>query len=183
MLIPPGRDAQLAPRPSAVLEERHRNIHSIRDLGRREWHRRSGYSKRSMVENTMYRYKTIIGRSMKSRTFHRQRIEVQLASKILNTMTLLGMPDSYRIAESPLGDGGSVLISESCTSASKRKNRTLPCLGRFPSCDPWRGRSRNLDSQDGCDHQVGPRPIAQFGRNLKLGPVSFQGGRSDLGLQ
>ena len=36
MLIPTGRDAQLALRPSAALEERNRNIHSIRELGRRE---------------------------------------------------------------------------------------------------------------------------------------------------
>jgi len=98
VLIPPGRDAQLAPRPSAALEERNRNILSIRDLGRREWHTRSGYSTRSLVENTMYRYKTIIGRRMRSRTFDRQLVEVQLASKILNTMTRLGMPDSYRVA-------------------------------------------------------------------------------------
>ncbi len=55
-----------------------------------------GYSKRSMVDNTMYRYKTLIGRSMRSRTLDGQRIEVHLASKILNTMTLLGMPDSYK---------------------------------------------------------------------------------------
>ena len=98
MLIPPGRDAQLSPRPSAALRERNRNIRSIRELGRREWHTSSGYSKRSLVGNTMYRYKTIIGRSMRSRTFDGQRVEVQLASKILNTMTQLGMPDSYRVA-------------------------------------------------------------------------------------
>ena len=98
MLIPPGRDAQLAPRPSPALEERNRNIRSVHELGRREWHNRSGYSKRSMVENTMYRYKTIIGQNMRSRTFAGQRIEVQLASKILNTMITLGMPDSYRVA-------------------------------------------------------------------------------------
>jgi len=98
VLIPPRRDAQLSPEPSASLQERNRNIRSIRELVGREWHTRSGYSKRSMVENTMYRYKTIIGRSMRSRTFDGQRIEVQLASRILNTMTLLGMPDSYRVA-------------------------------------------------------------------------------------
>jgi len=97
VLIPPGRDAQLAPRPSAALEERNRNILSIQ-LGRREWHTLSGYSTRSLVENTMYRYKTIIGRRMRSRTFDGQRVEVQLARKILNTMTLMGMPDSYRVA-------------------------------------------------------------------------------------
>ncbi len=98
VLIPPGRDAQLNPRPSAAQKERNRNIRSIRELGWREWHTSSGYSKRSMVENTVFRYKTIIGRSLRSRTFDGQRVEVRLASKILNTMTLLGMPDSYRVA-------------------------------------------------------------------------------------
>ena len=98
VLIPPGRNAQSSPGPSTALSERNRNIRSIRELGRREWHTRSGYSKRGMVENTMYRYKTIIGRRMRSRTFAGQRVEVQLASKILNTMTGLGMPDSYRVA-------------------------------------------------------------------------------------
>jgi hypothetical protein len=97
VLIPPGRDAQLSPTPSAALKERNRNIRSIRRLGRREWHKRSGYSKRSMVENAIYRYKTIIARSMRSRTLAGQRVEVQLACRILNTMTRLGMPDSYRL--------------------------------------------------------------------------------------
>ena len=98
VLIPPGRDAQFSLQSSAALRERNRNIRSIREVGRREWHTHSGYSRRSLVENTMYRYKTIIGRSMRSRTFDGQRVEVQLASRILNTMTHLGMPDSYRVA-------------------------------------------------------------------------------------
>ena len=50
-----------------------------------------------MVENAIYRYKTIIGRGMVSRTLDGQRVEVQLACGILNTMTRLGMPDSYRV--------------------------------------------------------------------------------------
>ena len=98
VLIPPGRNAQLSPRPSTALKERNRNVRSIRELGRRKWHKCSGYSKRSMVENAIYRYKTIIGRGMRSRTLERQRIEVQLACRVLNTMTCLGMPDSYRVA-------------------------------------------------------------------------------------
>ena len=98
VLIPPGRNAQLGSNPSTALRERNHNVRSIRELGRRVWHTSSGYSKRSMVENTMYRYKTIIGRRMLSRTFVGQRVEVQLASKILNVMTRLGMPDSYRVA-------------------------------------------------------------------------------------
>jgi hypothetical protein len=97
VLIPPGRHAQLRLEPSAALKERNRNIRSIRSLGRREWPTRSGYSKRSMVENAIYRYKTIIGRGMRSRTLAGQQVEVQLACRVLNTMTSLGMPDSYRV--------------------------------------------------------------------------------------
>jgi hypothetical protein len=41
--------------------------------------------------------KTIIGRDMRSRTLASQRVEVQLACRVLNTMTRLGMPDSYRV--------------------------------------------------------------------------------------
>ena len=98
VLIPPGRNAQLSPRPSAALEERNRNVRSIRELGRREWHRCSGYSKRARVENAVYRYKTIIGRCMRSRALAGQQVEVQVACRVLNTMTHLGMPDSYRVA-------------------------------------------------------------------------------------
>ena len=97
VLVPPARNAQLSPRPSMALKERNRNVRSVRKFGRREWHKRSGYGKRSLVENAVCRYKTIIGRTMRSRTFHGQQAEVQLGCKILITMTSLGMPDSYRI--------------------------------------------------------------------------------------
>ncbi|MFH1762835.1 MAG: IS5 family transposase [Gemmatimonadota bacterium] len=98
VLIPPGRNAQLNPRPSAAQRERNRNIRAIRKLGRREWHACSGYSRRSLVENTVFRYKTNIGRLMRSRSFAGQRVEIHLACRILDTMTSLGMPDSFRVA-------------------------------------------------------------------------------------
>jgi hypothetical protein len=97
VLIPPGRNTRLSAPPSPALRERNRNIRSVRRLGRREWYTRSGYSRRSLVENAVYRYKTIIGRSMRSRTLDGQRVEVELASKIPSTMTSLGMPVSYRL--------------------------------------------------------------------------------------
>ncbi|MCJ7629561.1 MAG: hypothetical protein MUO50_14390 [Longimicrobiales bacterium] len=52
----------------------------------------------ALVENTVFRYKTVIGRGMKSRTMVGQRVEVMLPCRILNTMTRLGMPDCYRVA-------------------------------------------------------------------------------------
>jgi hypothetical protein len=35
---------------------------------------------------------------MRSRALAGQRVAVQLACRVLNTMTRLGMPDSYRVA-------------------------------------------------------------------------------------
>ncbi|MBT4914981.1 MAG: hypothetical protein HON08_16435 [Gemmatimonadales bacterium] len=58
----------------------------------------SGVRFRSLPTERPIHYKTIIGQSMRSRTFDEQCVEVQLANKILNTMTQLGMPDSYRVA-------------------------------------------------------------------------------------
>jgi hypothetical protein len=55
----------------------------------------SGYSRRSMVENAIYRYKRLIGREMKARTMAGQRAEMRIGCKILNTMASLGMPNSY----------------------------------------------------------------------------------------
>jgi len=98
VLIAPARDARLRRAPSRGLRERNRNIRSIRDLGRREWYKRSGYSKRSTVENAIYRYKTILGRGLRSRGLEGQPGEVQLGCGILNRMALLAMPDSYKVA-------------------------------------------------------------------------------------
>ena len=97
VLIPPIQGAQPSSSRSPGQWERNRNIRSVRKLGRREWYASSGYSRRSLVENAVFRYKAILGQHLRSRSLPNQRVEVQLASKILNTMTSLGMPDSYRV--------------------------------------------------------------------------------------
>ena len=96
VLIPPKKNAQVKPK-AAALRERNRNIRSRARLGKREWHTRSGYSRRSIVENTAYRYKTIIGAAMRSRTLQGQRVEARVGCRILNTMAGLGMPESHRV--------------------------------------------------------------------------------------
>ena len=63
--------------------------------GRREWYKLSGCTKRSMVENAVYRYKAIIGPEKRTRTLARQRVEHRIGCEILNKMTALGMPDTY----------------------------------------------------------------------------------------
>jgi len=96
VLIPPKRNAQLRPEVS-MLRERNRNIRSRARLGARRWHTKSGYSRRSLVENMIYRYKTIIGPAMRSRTLQGQRVEARVGCRILNTMAALGMPESHRV--------------------------------------------------------------------------------------
>jgi hypothetical protein len=96
VLIPPKRNAQLRPEVG-VWRERNRNIRSRARLGARRWHTKSGYSRRSLVENTIYRYKTIIGPAMRSRTLQGQRVEARVGCRILNTMAALGMPESHRV--------------------------------------------------------------------------------------
>jgi hypothetical protein len=53
VLIPPKTNARLDLK-SDHLKERNRNIRSRNRLGKRKWHTQSGYSMRSLVENTMY---------------------------------------------------------------------------------------------------------------------------------
>ncbi len=96
VLIPPKKNAQLKPEV-AVSRERNRNIRSRARLGKRQWHTKSGYSRRSLVENTIYRYKLLIGPTMRSRTLQGQRVEARVGCRILNTMAGLGMPESHRV--------------------------------------------------------------------------------------
>ena len=65
--------------------------------GKRQWHNRSGYSRRSMVENIMYRDKSIVGGAMRSRTLQEQTVESTVGREILSRMAALGMPQSHRV--------------------------------------------------------------------------------------
>jgi hypothetical protein len=59
--------------------------HSL-ELGRRAWYRVSGASRRARVENVFHRYKSVLGREMRSRTLAGQRVEARIGAKILNRM-------------------------------------------------------------------------------------------------
>ena len=57
VVIPPQRNATLSQNSNTAMQERDRHIRAIERHGRREWYKLSGYTKRSMVENAVYRYK------------------------------------------------------------------------------------------------------------------------------
>jgi len=95
VVIPPQRNAMLSPKSNTAMQERNRHIRAIERHGRRQWHKLSGFSKRSMVENTVYRCKQIIGPEMRARTLAGHRVEHRIGCEILNKMTALGTPDTY----------------------------------------------------------------------------------------
>jgi hypothetical protein len=96
ILIPPRHDAQTKGAANAS-SQRDAIIRAIDAGGRRRWAHESGYTRRSLVETAMSRYKAIIGGSMRSRTMPSQKTEAVLGCAILNRMNHLGKPDGYCI--------------------------------------------------------------------------------------
>ena len=96
VVVPPTTTARVSrrrPRSSA----RDRTIRRVKDIGRRQWKKASGYHRQALVENAFFRYKSIIGTGLRARTPGGQRAEALLACNILNRMTDLGGPESYDI--------------------------------------------------------------------------------------
>jgi hypothetical protein len=80
--------------PSTQKDPRSRkeNIDFIKDKGRLAWQNKKEYGRRAKAENTIFRYKTIIGNKLKSKNFDNQKTEVKIAINILNKMVNLGLP-------------------------------------------------------------------------------------------
>ena len=70
----------------------------LMEQGRKRWQKHTNYGRRAKAENAIYRYKSIIGNKLKSRTFLNQKTESKVAANILNIMTKLGMPDTRKFA-------------------------------------------------------------------------------------
>ena len=96
VIIPPRATAVLHPTGTAP-SPRDRHIQTIQEKGRRGWERAVGYGKRSLVETAMFRYKTLIGSTLRARKFAMQQVEARVAGSVINRMTELGMPLSQRV--------------------------------------------------------------------------------------
>lgn len=98
-IIPPRKNARIKKHGNSHgrTKPRDRAIRYIRRHGRKKWKKTHHYHKRSLAETTMFRYKTILGDKLQSRTFERQCTEALLSCKILNKMTRCGMPVSVKI--------------------------------------------------------------------------------------
>ena len=96
VVVPPTSTANVSrrgPRSRAC----DRMILAVKERGRRRWKQTSGYQGQARVENAFFRYKSIIGDSLRACSPAGRGTEVVLACNILNQMTGLGRPMSYRI--------------------------------------------------------------------------------------
>jgi hypothetical protein len=96
VVVPPVRTANVS-RHGLRSAARDRTITSVNQLGRRRWKQTSGYHRQARVENAFLRYKSIIGEGLRAKSPAGQVREAILGCKILNRMTALGRPASYRI--------------------------------------------------------------------------------------
>jgi hypothetical protein len=69
----------------------------VKEIGRRQWKKESGYHQQARVENTFFRYKSIIGDRLRARHPKSQEAEALTACNILNRMIALGGPESCAI--------------------------------------------------------------------------------------
>jgi len=98
VIIPPRSTAVPSPDAGTTPTQRDRHIQMIGDKGRIGWQKATGYGRRSHAETAMFRYKAIIGSSLRARTLSAQKTEAKVGCSVLNRMTRLGMPVSQRIS-------------------------------------------------------------------------------------
>ena len=95
-VVPPTKTASVS-RRGARSGARDRTIRRVQALGRRRWTKASGYPQHARVEHAFVRYTSIVGDCLRARSASGQRREAVLACHVLNRMTELGRPVSYRI--------------------------------------------------------------------------------------
>jgi hypothetical protein len=61
VVVPPTRNATVGGRNVTQCSARNRTVARIREVGRRQWKKESGYHGQGTVENAFFRYKSIIG--------------------------------------------------------------------------------------------------------------------------
>ncbi len=96
VIVPPLRNARVSTHAPPA---RNRSVKRIERVGRQRWKTETGYHSQGKVENTFFRYKSMIGDRLHSRGPDTQRTEVILGCNILNRMFEHGRPRSVAIRD------------------------------------------------------------------------------------
>ncbi len=80
------------------LSARDTTVLKVNTMGRRKWKKESGYHQQGRVENTIFRYKQILGGKLRARHARAQEVEAVLACRILDRMGEVGVPKSVAVS-------------------------------------------------------------------------------------
>ena len=97
VIVPPRSTAVPSDMAESTPTQRDLHLQSIAEHGRISWQKRSGYTRRALVEATISRFKRVIANGLRSRTDRRRATEIAIAVHALNCMLGLGGPKSVRI--------------------------------------------------------------------------------------
>ena len=67
VVVPPTKTSRVS-RRRPLSSARDRTIKKVKQIGRRQWKKTSGYHRQARVENAFFRYKSIIGAGLRART-------------------------------------------------------------------------------------------------------------------
>lgn len=97
--IPPRKGAKIWKHGNTQGERhvRDENLRGVRKHGKPKWKREANYHRRSLAETGVFRFKTIFSDKLQSRTQDNQFQEMIIKCALLNRMTHLGMPESYKV--------------------------------------------------------------------------------------
>lgn len=95
IVIPPRTNA-VEGQEADPTSQRNKHVATINAGGRMKWQAATGYGKRSLAETAIGRYKSIIGRRLRARTFGAQQTEVAIGCTVLNRMLACARPKSVR---------------------------------------------------------------------------------------
>ena len=98
IIVPPLKTAVLSEHAQTDPTQRDRHLLEIGKHGRSGWQKHSGYTVRSRVENSIGRFKQVLGESLRSKDHRNQATEIDIAVHVLNRMLSFGRPYSVRIA-------------------------------------------------------------------------------------
>ncbi|MFT5734267.1 MAG: hypothetical protein ACJA2W_000830 [Planctomycetota bacterium] len=96
VVVPPSSTASTSTRRRRS-KARNRTVRRVKEVGHRQWKKESGYHRLGRVENTFFRYKTVIGGRLRARTQGSQETEAAVARNALNRMRALGWPTSEKV--------------------------------------------------------------------------------------
>lgn len=95
IVIPPDKNAVINDKNHDI---RNHHLKEIKEHGRMNWQKENQYGRKNTSELSIQRRKRILGNQLHARDISRQKVEAMIGSGILNKMTSLGMPQSYRCA-------------------------------------------------------------------------------------